>query len=69
MTGLGRSYEICQELGDISEAEGKISESIEHYRKAAELYRANEEHILSNQCLTRVAKQAAELERCGRTII
>ncbi|KAL2651871.1 hypothetical protein R1flu_019999 [Riccia fluitans] len=65
LSAAGRYY---QELGEMSEAEGKISESIGHYRKAGEVYLANESIVLSNQCRSKVAKQAAELERYEEAI-
>ncbi|BBM98626.1 alpha-soluble NSF attachment protein [Marchantia polymorpha subsp. ruderalis] len=65
---LSTSARYFQELGDIFEAEGKLSESKEHYRNAADLYLANDSQVLSNQCRTKVAKHAAELERYTEAI-
>ncbi|KAL3699959.1 hypothetical protein R1sor_017981 [Riccia sorocarpa] len=65
LSAAGRCY---QELGEMSEAEGKISESIGHYCKAAEVYSDNESLALSTLCRTKVAKQAAEIERYEEAI-
>ena len=70
-TGLGKfavSAKYHQEAGVISEHNKKLSQAIEHYETAAQLFRSEVRNAAANKCLLKAAEHAAILEDYEKAI-